>query len=517
MSAKTSASAGPGASTDGSKANWRPEQESVLFDILSDPKLKPVGGDWDAKMAVRGDVIWGPAHARFMKELPAVNATLPKRRSGPPRAVFSVEDIKRRYKMWAGKYKETSTSLGIVNHPSKLASGAEVPGTVPAEKEEQAVEIFHLWARFHAVFGLCSRFRHDLNDESMSPLSKKQKPAEVLRPGTQRVAAMKGVKRAAQRATNGGVTPASASPPTGPDSGAVDLIGVNAAGTSCNIHTQPSTDYVPACDTSMFWARMPPGHSFFPNESAADADVAPLMLPSVSAAAHIMPDSPIPHPDQSAEQVSSHNTLPLSQQRAVAPRNLTAEERAMKRARKPATVGPDDVSWATSSDSEIYCDTLEPVRPNQHAERVKASGRVCTCVQCIPNAQAGKGTRGRGGGRGAQKAAAVGDSSGKAMRWTARDKGVAKEVANQTGASVEAGCAAMVAGDEKVAKLEIEARKEMVASLNQGNLAVAEANNKVKFADMVLSFQQRFMTEDGLTEDDAFEKAYARVQRLRDI
>jgi hypothetical protein len=202
----------------------------------------------------------------------------------------------------------------------------------------------------------------------------------------------------------------------------------------------------------------------------------------------------------------------LSHTRAVAPRVYTDAERAVKRRRKPAAEG-SDVEFATSSDSEHYIDTGEPVPHSTHAERVRLSGRDCKCEECKPLKTGTSKKEMKGTGKAAK---AVGDSDGKARRWGAKDKATAKEVCNQRSVDMAAGCEALVAGDLRVIQLDIEARKELVAALNEGNLKVAQEQNKAKFADLLLTWVDKFVCQ-GLSEEEALAKAKARISAMQDM
>jgi hypothetical protein len=138
------------------------------------------------------------------------------------------------------------------------------------------------------------------------------------------------------------------------------------------------------------------------------------------------------------------------------------------------------------------------------------------CEDCAPKkaSKAAAGCKGvKRGEKGQILNSGVGESLGKAMRWTAKDKAIAGEVTTSKSVDMKAGCEALVAGDERVAKLEIEAKKELVQSLNEGNIRVAREQNKAKFAEISMHWVEKFVAE-GMTEDDAMEKAMRRMKAM---
>jgi hypothetical protein len=171
-------------------------------------------------MAKKLEEIWTPVLEVFMKE-PALNSTLPKKRGKLPHAEFTEDELQQCFNKWAQKYKQVKDQLGIANHPRiQHETGAETPGEVPADLLAKTAEHFPMWSQFHAEFGLCARYRDDLHDESMSPMTKTAPASNagkaVLPPskraGSQRVAAVLGVSKTVRKAANGGVTPPAAMP-----------------------------------------------------------------------------------------------------------------------------------------------------------------------------------------------------------------------------------------------------------------------------------------------------------------
>jgi hypothetical protein len=152
----------------GSLTKWRPEHEELLFNLLIRPEFRPVGGQFDAVMASKREVLWEPVLREFMSRLPALNSTLQPRRGVLPRDTFDWNSLKRKWDSWGGRYNEAKKKFGISNRPRKGETGSEAPGEIPEDKMAQANEFFNLFAQLHAHFGLASRFRDDLTTESMS-------------------------------------------------------------------------------------------------------------------------------------------------------------------------------------------------------------------------------------------------------------------------------------------------------------------------------------------------------------
>jgi hypothetical protein len=68
-----------------------------------------------------------------------------------------------------------------------------------------------------------------------------------------------------------------------------------------------------------------------------------------------------------------------------------------------------------------------------------------------------------------------------------------------------------------VAMKAIEAKRDLVKDLNEGNLAVAKEANKPQLSQQVLGLMEKYLTEGGLTVDQAIEKAEATVKRLQGL
>jgi hypothetical protein len=507
--------------------NWRSEQEQLLFDIVCKPEYRPFGGRSDGKMALKSDEIWKPVHTAFMQALPELNSNLKPRRNKPPRSEFAEADIKRKFDSFTKSYRDAKAALGIVNHPRVGNTGAEAPGEVPEDVLGEAQAKFHLWSAFHAQFGLCARFRDDLADESMSPLKPSSQAAVaigstdfVTTPAvrtTQRHDAAMRVKAAVRKAAAGGITPPSASKPCVPTvslaaagrAPASAAVGVKAAGTSYK-HTQsipesPTQQFL--VPSEEFWQQLPSdaGTVRFDTKIVTGVGSVPGQTDNAEGVViHI--ESGVPQQGEVEDEILRRQ---LQNQPSVCPRDYTEAERSKKRARKPPPVGSDSEP-CTSEDSDMYEDTLEPVNPNRHKQHVQLMGYECFCIDCRPDMKGKK----RKATRRKEQGKRQGDSDGKAMRWTAKDRAVAKEAAKQQGSDMKAMGDVLVAGDERIATLDRASRMDAVASLNEGNLKVAKEQNKGKFAELFMSAVDKFVAQ-GMSEDDAIEKAKARIAAMQ--
>jgi hypothetical protein len=100
---------------------------------------------------------------------------------------------------------------------------------------------------------------------------------------------------------------------------------------------------------------------------------------------------------------------------------------------------------------------------------------------------------------------------------SAREKRIVESVKSARKSDMQEFAAALGKSDMKVAMKEIEAKRDLVKDLNEGNLAVAKEANKPQLSQQVLGLMEKYLVEDGLTVDQTIEKAEATVKRLQGL
>jgi hypothetical protein len=100
---------------------------------------------------------------------------------------------------------------------------------------------------------------------------------------------------------------------------------------------------------------------------------------------------------------------------------------------------------------------------------------------------------------------------------SAREKGIVESVKSARKSDMQEFAAALGKSDMEVAMKEIEAKRDLVKDLNEGNLAVAKEANKPQLSQQVLGLMEKYLVEDGLTVDQTIEKAEATVKRLQGL
>ena len=170
----------------GKGRNWHRLQECGMMSLMEqNAKFRPVAGTADNKMENKMDTLWTPLARVFNMDnfgiLEAIDK-LPGSTLG--RETFDGPACLRKYRGWQTKYRQVKKKYDVSDHIKAGQTGSEQDGeniTLPGSMAaiDSATDAWHLFARFHALFGSKARFATGNHVDNLTP-KKAQPPRKRL-------------------------------------------------------------------------------------------------------------------------------------------------------------------------------------------------------------------------------------------------------------------------------------------------------------------------------------------------
>ena len=178
--------------------NWHKLQECAMLEYMEKfAKYRPVAGSNDAKLKNKMDSLWTPLaivlnmdNYALLPEIEKLPGSLLGRES------FDGGACLRKFRTWQTKYREVKSKFDVGDHikagQTGLAQEDEDNITLPGNSAaiEEATDTWHLFARFHALYGSKARFATGNHVDNLTP-TKEKPPTKRLSDGKAKTAAEK--------------------------------------------------------------------------------------------------------------------------------------------------------------------------------------------------------------------------------------------------------------------------------------------------------------------------------------
>jgi hypothetical protein len=151
---------------------WHADHQSLMLELMTDRKYRPVGGATDGKMAKKRVVLWERLLVDFKERLPAVNEHIRKnnKRLKDVKSEFTVEMLKAKYQEMSGKYKKVKKEFKLRSKDMPTTGCSAVQQLEIEARQHSAREAWEFYDKFHAIFKDCARYDNKFSTCSLTPV-----------------------------------------------------------------------------------------------------------------------------------------------------------------------------------------------------------------------------------------------------------------------------------------------------------------------------------------------------------